>query len=1241
MTNEHSQKLILIGHLASAPKELPSNPEFAWVRDALSGAEEEVQVHDLGLIRDQSLALPAAINKETVAVLHLNGELFEGMAPLGEADKQQRSKSIKAIAKDISGLRQIKLVVLSQVNQPELVKQLLLLGVPAVFSIRDKRAAQSVIHSLYVGLNSGLTVRQIVEKIGKEQEEWEFRSQEVQYDPEKEVLDWDLGIFPEGPDWTQGLLYRSNQWRALSWRLRSLHAIPLSERQRREHRRANRQQKQRNLSRLAQKKTEASLTQAHPPVRGNSRALRRGAAMTREAKAREQKTQSVKKRRRNWMITVVLMLVLSAVGIPLGVMYSEGQSKIDPYGLSPCPFPETADELKVVVFPFQIVPGCGPAANRFTDLVRLELSRMKERGYAIDARYQELDNCPSSFEDVMATAEICNTDLFVWGQYLPDSTSKKQYLQVHYVPLAEDQDRLYLEKAELKTRIEGFSITIADSIIASDLRGLAYWGIGIRHMKANEYDQAVAVLSQIEVNNDELRSLISQELTQAYAKAGRYEQARGHFDQLISLHPENVGYYFDRASMLKLMDESEAALADFEKVLELEPNNTEALTQKGLILAQLGRFGEAKEDLNLAIMADPNRADLLARRASIFIDEEKFDQALTDYNQAISLDDQQAELFYQRGRLLQQLGDTENALTDIQRSLELDPNLTGANLFQGDVFMQAEKWEEARDAYTQVLDRRASAESYARRAQANEKLESWSLALDDFEKATGLQVTYTPAWMGKARIFQQLGQRPASLEALNRVLNQQPNHLEALQMRSGYLVDQGKWFLAEVDLEKILEQDPENQEALYRQAAVMLETNRPKEANALVAKVSAEDKQGRRSLLKARIYLGQNASRKALNELTQAKRLNAPASEVLYYQGLAYQKLNNFDLAKEKLEAALAEGGGKMKNYLALGEVYQEEGALSQAKKAFSEVIRQAPDAGMGYLKRARLLHQMQLYDSALQDYDRAINLDSEIDARAYLNRGEVKMALKQYNKALFDFNQAIREDANDFEAYCLRGRLYQLLGNFRQAEGDLQIAEELAPESALPLYYRAIIYEERTRDEEAMDLLDQATSRDPNFADAYNLRGEMYAQQRDFPRAMRDFNEVIRIDPTYSEAYDNLGDVSRRLGNYQAAISYYEKALSHNPNHADALYHRGFIHFLNRSFRRAEEDIKRSLSLEPGHGIRYATLAQIYAIQKNDESFFYYLETALQNGFPPSELRNDPAYAAYSDHPDFERLLN
>jgi len=74
--------------------------------------------------------------------------------------------------------------------------------------------------------------------------------------------------------------------------------------------------------------------------------------------------------------------------------------------------------------------------------------------------------------------------------------------------------------------------------------------------------------------------------------------------------------------------------------------------------------------------------------------------------------------------------------------------------------------------------------------------------------------------------------------------------------------------------------------------------------------------------------------------------------------------------------------------------------------------------------------------------------------------------------------------------------------------------------------------------------------------------------------------NKDIRINPEYGEAYNNRGLVKSELKDYEGAITDFTKVIELNPEHSEAHYNRGMAKINSGTNASACDDLKRASEL-------------------------------------------------------------
>jgi tetratricopeptide (TPR) repeat protein len=117
-------------------------------------------------------------------------------------------------------------------------------------------------------------------------------------------------------------------------------------------------------------------------------------------------------------------------------------------------------------------------------------------------------------------------------------------------------------------------------------------------------------------------------------------------------------------------------------------------------------------------------------------------------------------------------------------------------------------------------------------------------------------------------------------------------------------------------------------------------------------------------------------------------------------------------------------------------KVYPETSA--ENKKIFTSY-----DEGDFFVAAANKKYFLEDYDGAIQDYNKAIELNPD-NASFYKLRGIANRKLKNNNDAINDYSKAIELNPNDPQTYLFRADALFTLGNNEKCRLDLDKAGEL-----------------------------------------------------------------------------------------------------------------------------------------------------------------------------------------------------
>lgn len=102
---------------------------------------------------------------------------------------------------------------------------------------------------------------------------------------------------------------------------------------------------------------------------------------------------------------------------------------------------------------------------------------------------------------------------------------------------------------------------------------------------------------------------------------------------------------------------------------------------------------------------------------------------------------------------------------------------------------------------------------------------------------------------------------------------------------------------------------------------------------------------------------------------------------------------------------------------------------------------------------------------------------------------------------------------------------------------------------NADPMFQTGIQLLTEDKPEQALEMFNQVIVLKPEFAEAWNRRGDAYQFMGDEERALADYDHVLRLNSYHFGTLESCGQIWLERGNYRKAAEYFRRALEINPN--------------------------------------------------------------------------------------------
>lgn len=375
----------------------------------------------------------------------------------------------------------------------------------------------------------------------------------------------------------------------------------------------------------------------------------------------------------------------------------------------------------------------------------------------------------------------------------------------------------------------------------------------------------------------------------------------------------------------------------------------------------------------------------------------------------------------------------------------------------------------------------------------------------------------------------------------------------------------------------------------------------------------------------ATLQHAQGQSDEARSSLTQAVYHNpdlalAPERHPVDFLDLFY------DAQKSALAQRTAEADRRVHD----GRTALDEGRLADARRLLAEGLNFVPNQPTALALMALVDLREGKTDAAVAGFERLLSLrqaqpglvSDDLAAGALANLGKLYLVRRFHEDAATRLRQAVELDSSLAEAWIDLSTAQTELGQREEARGSLLRARALRPGDELVLHNLGVYYVESQRWPEALEVLADATERNPQSPRLWSLLAESKRSTGDRAGAETAYRRVLTLDPANQgglafraaralalllyESNDDAGAAAearravvwdpndplsltylalaeQRRGDLAAAIAAFERAAEADSKRPEAFNYLGSAYFQALRYLEAATAFERALNLRPG----------------------------------------------------------
>jgi tetratricopeptide (TPR) repeat protein len=242
-----------------------------------------------------------------------------------------------------------------------------------------------------------------------------------------------------------------------------------------------------------------------------------------------------------------------------------------------------------------------------------------------------------------------------------------------------------------------------------------------------------------------------------------------------------------------------------------------------------------------------------------------------------------------------------------------------------------------------------------------------------------------------------------------------------------------------------------------------------------------------------------------------------------------------------------------------LTQLLLDEGKSQEAVSSLQAILQRAPTPKLWELL-GDAYNQIHDLPNAEQAYRKAADAQPD-DINHHKELAQTLLTEEKYPEALEQYQRLAQMDADDPDNYLRLAEIYRQLKQLDQAEQNVLLAKQRAPNSLEVTYYQASIYQDEGRFDDSIRVLSDAVtavkseseftpSRRRTLAILYQQLGQLYRETSNYTAAVNTFEEMLRLGAEEDrrarvmiiDTYREARDISKALEAARKAVDAYPK---------------------------------------------------------------------------------------------------
>ena len=283
-------------------------------------------------------------------------------------------------------------------------------------------------------------------------------------------------------------------------------------------------------------------------------------------------------------------------------------------------------------------------------------------------------------------------------------------------------------------------------------------------------------------------STIWNNLGQLYIEQGLYDQAIQPIKTGLSIDPKNSSAWYSFGQVLVMKELFSQAIEAFEKAVKLAPKRVELWKALGSAYDDNKQYKDSIKAYKKALGLQPDSFDAMVGLGMVYINAGDFKEAIKVYEKCLKVEPNNEVLWFRIGTAFSNVGKLDQAIKAIEKGLKLNPTIVKAWMDLHEVFKKKGDKKKAKWALEKAMGTGKMDVKFAQNVEeAQSKIVEWEDKQKTRKTEQNSLVEITDEEINKLyeEAFKRRYQPNKALKLVKKILDMDPNHIDAMLLKAG------------------------------------------------------------------------------------------------------------------------------------------------------------------------------------------------------------------------------------------------------------------------------------------------------------------------------------------------------------------------------------------------------------------------------------------------------------------------